>query len=62
MRVIVTDSTDKKFIGTELDLPKKGDIITYNHYVFKLLGVVDIKNGFYKLWTSNYIVICKEVE
>lgn len=61
MHVRVIQSTDHKFIGSVIPLPKPGDQVHYNEYIFDIVGVSDLGNSMYKIWSYNYIVICKVV-
>lgn len=61
MFVKIIHSTDRKFIGSIIPLPKSGDIIKYNGYIFDIIGVNYMNNSIYKIWTYNYIIICKVI-
>ena len=60
MKVKIIETTDGKFIGNEVET----DLNTFslpNGDVMEITGKLDLGNGDYKIWNSNYTITIKEI-
>lgn len=60
MEVKIIETTDGKFIGNKVETDL--NILSLpNGDIMQITGKLDLGNGEYRIWNSNYIITIKEI-
>jgi hypothetical protein len=60
MEAKILETTDGKFIGNEVEI-NLNTLSLPNGDVMEITGKLDLGNGEYKIWNSNYTITIKEI-